>query len=366
VPLKLDSRWLGPTALVVSAGLYALVLLLIFEAEESDANPEVLAFLVPALFGGLLIGRAWGAGLALVTVGGFALVDEPRGPTLLILAIVLIGATAGIVARRWFEHGGRVGHDGATCPRQATTLSVRAQQSPIATRLLSRLVSRGRVNDAIDRLRLKLDTFPDGLYQPVASLPIRTAKRARGSESRWRAILPVVEQSGARTALDLGANAGYFSIELASLGLTTVAVESDPAFVRTALLAVRRAKVDRVGVLALTVSPDTIGVLPRTDCVLFLSLWHHIVREWGLEQATEILAGIWSRTGRLLFFDTGEDEMPDSFRLPYMRPDAETWLTGYLAETCCGSRIVHLGRHEAFDAGGRPCTRNLFAVVRGC
>jgi hypothetical protein len=47
-----------------------------------------------------------------------------------------------------------------------------------------------------------------------------------------------------------------------------------------------------------------------------------------------------------------------------MEPDARTWLTEFLAETCKGSEIVHLGEHDAFDADGAPARRNLFAVTR--
>ena len=47
-----------------------------------------------------------------------------------------------------------------------------------------------------------------------------------------------------------------------------------------------------------------------------------------------------------------------------MTPDARSWLSAYLAETCEGSRIEHLGTHAAFDPSGRTVERNLFAVIR--
>jgi hypothetical protein len=75
-------------------------------------------------------------------------------------------------------------------------------------------------------------------------------------------------------------------------------------------------------------------------------------------------ATIWSRTGKVLFFDTGENEMSPEYGLPAMTPDARSWLTSYLAETCPGSRVDHLGTHKAFDPHGQPVERNLFAVIR--
>jgi hypothetical protein len=201
------------------------------------------------------------------------------------------------------------------------------------------------------------------MYQPV-DLPARTATRAAGSRSRWAAMRPVVERTGSRTAIDIGANAGYFSIELGRLGIHTIALESEPGQIRMALLAVKRSGVDDVGVMAYKLRPDNLDLLPTVDCTLFLSLWHHLVRWEGMTAATAMLQELWRRTDRVMFFDTGETEMPPSFRLPEMHPDAETWLSTYLADSCQGAQIEHLGRHAAFDAAGRPCERNLFAVVR--
>ncbi len=35
--------------------------------------------------------------------------------------------------------------------------------------------------------------------------------------------------------------------------------------------------------MELELRPDTIDLLPVTDCTLVLSLWHHLVREQGLD-----------------------------------------------------------------------------------
>ncbi|MDP9269524.1 MAG: hypothetical protein M3P14_00850 [Chloroflexota bacterium] len=220
------------------------------------------------------------------------------------------------------------------------------------------------MDDALDWLRLKLDTYPEGLYQPVPSLPVRAATRATGSESRWRAMLPVIEEASVRNAVDIGASVGFFSINFGSLGIPTIALEAAPEEYRTLLLAVRRSGLSKVGVLALQLTPDNVSMVPPADCTLCLSVWHHFVCLHGLEQATAMLKAIWTRTGKVMFFDTGEAEMPSWFGLPEMRPNARSWLTGYLAETCESSTVRHLGLHRAFDAQGNPCRRNLFGVIR--
>ena len=88
------------------------------------------------------------------------------------------------------------------------------------------------------------------------------AKRADGSLSRWDAIAPVVRELGVRTAVDIGAGEGYFSIQLGAYGVTTVALEAAPANQRTALLAVRRSGLDNVGVLAFELRDETVEMVP--------------------------------------------------------------------------------------------------------
>jgi hypothetical protein len=111
-------------------------------------------------------------------------------------------------------------------------------------------------------------------------------------------------------------------------------------------------------------TPTNVATLPASDCVLCLSIWHHFVRSHGLSQATAMLETIWQQARKVMFFDSGETEMTPDYRLPAMPPDPRSWLAEYLAQTCMGSRIEHLGRHRAFDPSGNPCQRNLFAVIR--
>ena len=116
--------------------------------------------------------------------------------------------------------------------------------------------------------------------------------------------------------------------------------------------------------LALELTPGNVVAVPISDCTLCLSVWHHFVRYHGLERATEMLESIWAGTRKVLFFDTGENEMTPEYRLPQMTPDPGSWLSAYLAEALPESRVEHLGMHAAFDPSGRPCERNLFAVIR--
>jgi hypothetical protein len=229
---------------------------------------------------------------------------------------------------------------------------------------LKRVVSRDAVDAVVDRLRFQVDTFPFGPYQPVSSLPGKGATRARGSETRWEAIQPVLAANRVASAVDIGACEGYFSLMLAEAGVSVIALEGKPANYRTTLYAVRRSGLANIGVLALVLTPETVEMMPSADCVLCLSIWHHFVRSYGVEAATAMLQAIWRKTGIVMFFDTGETEMTPDYGLPEMTPDPRSWLEDYLSRTCADSRVEHLGLHRAFDPEGGPTERNLFAVHR--
>jgi SAM-dependent methyltransferase len=224
--------------------------------------------------------------------------------------------------------------------------------------------SRPKIDAVLDEVRLKLDTFPYRLYQPMPWLGLRGAARDTATASRFEAMLPVIERTASEDAVDVGCNFGWYVLRLAERGIATIGIEESPPAYRSALLAVRRSGASNVGILAMRITPETASLVPTADAMLVLSVWHHFVRSFGLADATEILETLWSRTRRVLFFETGEAEMGPEFRLPTFEPNAQTWLTGYLERTCEGSEVLHLGLHDAFDAGALPCRRNLFAVVR--
>jgi hypothetical protein len=317
----------------------------------------VLAFLGPSLLAGLVIKRFSALVLPLGVIA-FSLLWVPLVDEDPIVAMVG-GLLAGVVLAKAYERTQARPRSEAVPQPDA-----RAHRWPAAKRLAKRVVTRQGMDDVLDRVRFRIDTFPHGVYQPVPYLPRRFATRGGGSESRWDAMLPIVREQGAESAVDIGACEGYFSIMLGEAGVPTIAIEGDPGASRTAMLAVRRSRLDNVGVLALVLTPENVVAVPGADCTVCLSVWHHFVRHNGLELATGMLESIWAGTRKVLFFDTGENEMTPEYRLPEMTPDAASWLSTYLAKTMPGSRVEHLGTHAAFDPSGRPCERNLFAVIR--
>ena len=311
---------------------------------EAMASARLSGWFLPASFA-LLICGLW------IAVDS----DDEAYMPVLATAVALVAGVA--LSRGWQRRW-------AADARQARRPDARAHRPFPFRRLVQRAQVREGLDDVLDRLRFRIDVFPNGLYQPVRSLPRSAASRSSGSESRWDAIAPVIRSEAVKSAVDIGACEGYFAIELAEAGVHTIAIESAPGNYRTMLFAVKRSGTPNVGVLAMEVAPENVDTLPFSDCVLCLSIWHHFVRSHGLEQATAMLEAIWQRSRKVMFFDTGETEMTPDYGLPPMLPDPRSWLADYLGRTCTGSRVEHLGLHAAFDPAGNPCRRNLFAVIR--
>ena len=239
----------------------------------------------------------------------------------------------------------------------------RARSALVSTLVAARrIVPREPVDDAIDWVRHKVDSPGALAYQPEAGADgdRQTGGRGGGTESRWNAIWPVVEECEAKTAVDIGCNLGWFAINLGLRGVATVGVEGLRPAYRSAMYLARKSGADNVFFLGMNVSAQTVSLVPHTDATLCLSVWHHIVRHQGMDAADTVLSELWAGTRKVLFFETGETEMPEVYRLPPMTPDPRRWITDYLEERCPQGTIRHLGFHESAPT----YSRNLFAVIR--
>lgn len=193
-------------------------------------------------------------------------------------------------------------------------------------------------------------------YQPVAVLGIAVDRTTdRRIESRWAAIAPVLERVGARSALDIGAAEGFYALRMAQSGMPVVALEAKERPQRILRRAVTLvAPPGQLAQLRMTVSPETVELLPRADAVLLLAVWHHWVRNYGLSQADHMLTGTWERSKCVLFFETGEN-MPAVYGLPDFGTDPLSAIAERLERLCSGSHVEFLGRHP---------DRHLFAIIR--
>jgi hypothetical protein len=238
--------------------------------------------------------------------------------------------------------------------------------------------NRERLFRALDRFVVRCASRKFGLfgptitYQPLPWLGIPEGSRAVGSQRRLAAIVGDLEERNtpAKITLDVGANVGYFSLSFAERGAIAYAVEGEDLNARLAAVASRHLNgPGRLIIIRMWCDRDNVNQLPNADVTLCLSIWHHWVRHAGLDAATAILTGLLAKTSGTLFFDTGENEMPDTYGLPFKGQDAAAWLEQYLS-ALPGVRAVRcIGRYEAFAPATTERTgnvlRHLFAVDTG-
>jgi hypothetical protein len=250
--------------------------------------------------------------------------------------------------------------------------------STLAVRIRKHLTRRP-LDDPLDWFRFRLDTFPRRVgwlswlplpeiqaatYHDLPWVGLRSARRTEATRTRWERMLPLVRTCGVNTAVDVGGSVGWFAFALARAGIPCVNVERDARNVRIGLYARKRAAASDASFLVMDLDPPRAATLPDADCYLFLSVWHHFVREYGFEEATRMLREFWSKTAKVMFFETGSAEMPASWRLPVMTPNPRVWVTRYLQEACAESLVLHLDEHRALGPNNEPCARDLFAIVR--
>lgn len=237
--------------------------------------------------------------------------------------------------------------------------------TPRAIGLLSPLARRRAIDALLDRLRFTIDTTSRrGNYQPLPGLAIRKVARDNATRARWDAMRPLVEELGTRSAVDVGCNAGFFPLQFGLMGIPAIGIEGEPVNFRTFMYAAQRLGLEAMGQVHMWVTPDTVSLVPAADCLILLAVWHHFVQRFGVEGATTMQHALWERTGKVLFFETGEAEVATEYGLPDMGQDTRAWLIDYLRHSCPGGDVRHLGQYEARSPIGQPCMRNVFAVVR--
>lgn len=117
--------------------------------------------------------------------------------------------------------------------------------------------------------------------------------------NKWKQIAPFIPPDlTGRTVLDIGCNAGFYSIELAKRGARVAAVDKEPHFLKQAAWAIKQFGLEqRIQLHQLQVY-DLAHVEERFDIVLFMGLFYH------LRYPTLALDIVAEKVTRLLLFQT--------------------------------------------------------------
>lgn len=205
-------------------------------------------------------------------------------------------------------------------------------------------------------------------YQPLPWVGIEKAEiRGNASVVRWRLIKKKLIKDNRRSLKDIGCLYGYFCLASAEeFGYQVFGVDQDERSLRIARYAASKQGHGRSSFLKLLITPDSVSNLPVTDVTLLLSLWHHWVFHFGLQQAEGMLKQVWRLTSKEMFFESGGREVADEFGLDFGKRSSGGFyadMLGKLTEAkveLIGSS--HVGNYKHYINKGLK--RTLFRVSR--
>jgi len=192
-------------------------------------------------------------------------------------------------------------------------------------------------------------------YHPTENQP---GKRT-STYARWEVISQHIPDS-ASLCIDLGCNTGFFANHIAQKGIFTIGFD-----VQTKNIVVANAQyqVDNLLFKELDLNSKTAERLPQSDIVIFLSVFHHLVRHIGQAEALQTLTVLAQKCTRRFFFETGQpNEVGTKFyqQMDFIG-DIESWTQDFFIHQCHFSNVHCLGEFDTFLT---PTPRKLFVAVR--
>lgn len=202
-------------------------------------------------------------------------------------------------------------------------------------------------------------------YQPLYGVDETEHPEVRTLYDRWSAMEPHLPSSG--SALDIGCQNGWFTFALADRGLFALGVDGSERRIQTPRLLAMHHNSERAAFTRMTVTSATAGDLPTVDVVLCLSVFHHVARSHGLDEAIEIMRILADKTRHQLCFETGQPNETTRWapELNFMGDDPEAWVEELVASLGFehvtklastpgirgqGSRVLVLGSRQPSDA----------------
>lgn len=161
------------------------------------------------------------------------------------------------------------------------------------------------------------------------------------NEERWEFIETNID-SDHETLVDLGCAEGFFVEKAGEKGLTVLGLEHNRN--RVEETAERLRHLPNVTIEQRTLAPDTIDELESCDVMLFLTVHHHWVYQYGWEEAADMFRTICDRAEVVFYEPPGnkalrtEDDLDSRESISYY----ESVLSDELGEsvTCIDSKMV--------------------------
>ena len=221
---------------------------------------------------------------------------------------------------------------------------------------------RQLINFAVHKLHMAILRLRVFFQQTLNTL--NCYERKRDCMERFEACLEYLPFRSRATVLDVGCHSGWFVLRLADLNYgLCIGVDKDRHLIYLAqcLSAVR--KIDNAVFIKMEITGLTVRNLPKVDVTLCLSVFHHWVRQYGVQEALEILEILCLNTRRLIF-ETGQPDEGSKWaeELIFMGgKDSEMWIRGILGGRMGFNKVVKLGE---FSTSVSDVKRGLYCASK--
>lgn len=128
------------------------------------------------------------------------------------------------------------------------------------------------------------------------------------NELRWQLIESYLKPEF-ETLMDLGCADGYFVKDAARLNLEVLGLEHN--INRVKKTSKRLSSYQNVEIRQLTIAPNNINEIPESDVILFLTVHHHWVYQYGWSDAADMFRTVCDR-GNLVFYEPPGNEALES------------------------------------------------------
>lgn len=191
-------------------------------------------------------------------------------------------------------------------------------------------------------------------YQPL----VNRSGGMRSCTDRLEAIKKNICE--ADLCLDVGCNTGFFSYEISKMGIFTIGLESE---MKNVIVAGSQYARPNVIYKQYSLDGDSVGMLPRADIVLFLSVFHHLVKYYGREEALFVLRKLAGKCNQQLFFETGQPDERGTRWADKMNfiGNMNEWTNDFFINECQFREVKCLGAYETFLTTTK---RKLFLACR--
>jgi SAM-dependent methyltransferase len=180
----------------------------------------------------------------------------------------------------------------------------------------------------------------------------------RSCDERSNAIIESLQEGS--LCLDIGCHTGFFSNEIAKHGIFTIGID---IYLKDIITARAQYPTQNLQFVQSEIDLQTVSMLPNSDIVLLLSVFHHFVRYYGEEQAILILKKLAEKCNKQFYFETGQPNELEAKWAPLMEfmGDTETWTRDFFIDSCGFNKVTVIGEFPAFI---KNHNRKLFLVER--